>query len=132
MLPQTITSWLYPEFVQSLVDGDFYQTKCPSCKTLIKVEDKEIMLNSPKGIILIPNGPKEKLKKILYKLEVVDKSGIPFTSKELSDKLQYNMKHLNKNPILKKQHDSNNALKNSDIYRSNNGENKRIKRFKIF
>ena len=132
MFPETITSWLYPEFVQSLVNGDFYQTNCPYCGSLFTYPQGEIMLNSPKGIVLIPNGPKEKLHKILYKLDVIDRNGNPYTSKELSEKLQYNLSHLDKNPVLKKQHEKIPIPDVTDVKLEDNDGEKRRKFFKFF
>jgi hypothetical protein len=72
--------------VQKLVDGGYYQTSCPECgiPTVIK---GTIMVNTPKGNVMIPTRPPEKLVDILNKLEIVDETGKPFSSQEISDKL---------------------------------------------
>ncbi|UCE13912.1 MAG: hypothetical protein JSV04_01740 [Candidatus Heimdallarchaeota archaeon] len=102
MLPQSITTWLYPEMVQTLVDGGYYQTSCPECRKAIIIEG-ELMVNAPQGIVLIRTGPPEELKEILYRLEIVDETGKPFSSQEISDRLKHNLNNLDDNPFLKKQ-----------------------------
>jgi len=61
------------------------------------------MLNTPKGIILFPAGPYEKIKDKLIKCEIIDEGGKTFSSRELGERLQNNLNDLANNPILKKQ-----------------------------
>ncbi|MHA2175729.1 MAG: CpXC domain-containing protein [Candidatus Hodarchaeales archaeon] len=127
-LPKSITTWMYPEMVQTLVNGGYYHTSCPECGISMEI-NSQIMVNTPKGIVLIPSGPPEKLSEILYKLEIVDDSGKPFSSQEISDKLQHNMDNLDKNPLLKKQSEYN---KEFEKYMSGEKEKKKKKRFGLF
>jgi hypothetical protein len=119
---------MYPEMVQTLVNGGYYHTSCPECGISMEI-NSQIMVNTPKGIVLIPSGPPEKLSEILYKLEIVDDSGKPFSSQEISDKLQHNMDNLDKNPLLKKQSEYN---KEFEKYMSGEKEKKKKKRFGLF
>ena len=88
-LPQSITSWLYPEMVQKLLDGGYYRGECPNCNQKIIVNG-EIMINSPKGIVLVQTGPPEDVKSILQHLDIVDETGIPYSSEILYEKLRAN------------------------------------------
>ena len=114
-LPQSITTWMYPEMVQTLVDGEYYQTSCPECGISIIINGA-IMVNTPKGIITIPTGPPEKLIDILHKLEIVDETGKPFSSKEISNRLQNNAQNIDKNPLLKKQAEMNEIFEDPKRY----------------
>ena len=87
--PRSITTWLYPNMVQDLLDGKYYKIPCPACEKLITIEGKTLV-NTPRGIVLIPVGPPEEVKKYLSKLEVCDGEGIPFSSKEIRERLQNN------------------------------------------
>ncbi|UCG03786.1 MAG: hypothetical protein JSW11_07325 [Candidatus Heimdallarchaeota archaeon] len=134
-LPESITTWLYPDMVQTLVDGGYYQTACPNCSVPIIV-NSEIMVNTPKGIIMVPTGPPEKLKDILHRLEIVDDTGTPFSSEEISERLEYNMEHLDENPLLKKQQEMQKLLgdpnKFLEKFKNKKKEKKKKKRFGLF
>ncbi|MFX0208143.1 MAG: CpXC domain-containing protein [Candidatus Hodarchaeota archaeon] len=134
-LPISITTWLYPVMVQTLVDGGYYQTTCPECGVSIVI-NSEIMMNTPKGIVMVPTGPPEKLKDILHRLEIVDDTGTPFSSEEISERLEYNMEHLDENPILKKQQEMQKFFgdpsKFLGKYKNKERKRKKKKRFKLF
>lgn len=133
MLPQSITTWLYPDMVQTLVDGGYYQTSCPECSFSIVING-EIMVNTPKGIVMVPTGPPEKLKDILHKLEILDDKGIPFSSQEISDRLNHNINNLDDNPILKKQYEMNNFFDDpkNPFLKDFMKDKKKKKRFGLF
>jgi hypothetical protein len=101
---------MYPEMVQTLVNGGYYHTSCPECGISMEING-QIMVNTPKGIVLIPSGPPEKL------------------TQEISDKLQHNMDNLDKKPLLKKQSEYN---KEFEKYMSGEKEKKKKKRFGLF
>jgi hypothetical protein len=124
---------MYPDMVKTLVDGGYYQTSCPECGISIVIKS-QIMVNTPKGIIMIPTGPPEKLIDNLYKLEIVDETGEPFSSQEISNRLQYNMQNLDKNPLLKKQEEMNKFLEDPKRFYEifMNKDKKKKKRFGLF
>ena len=94
MIPESITSWLYPEMLQTLLDGGYYNATCPNC-TINLIIKGELMINSPKGILMIPTGPPDKVKNILFNLELVDETGKPYSSQEISDRLRSNLEKKN-------------------------------------
>ncbi|MHA2173796.1 MAG: CpXC domain-containing protein [Candidatus Hodarchaeales archaeon] len=74
-LPDSITTWLYPEMVQKLVDGGYSHTSCPECGFSFTINGT-IVVNTPKGIVTLPTGPLEKVIDILHKHEtVLDETG---------------------------------------------------------
>ncbi|MHA1976247.1 MAG: hypothetical protein ACW98F_03140 [Candidatus Hodarchaeales archaeon] len=122
---------MYPELVQKLVDGGYYQTACPECDAKIILK-AVIMVNTPKGITMVPTGPQEELIKILYELEVVDESGKPYSSGELGTRLRHNMDNLDQNPLLKRQAEMGKYFDDiAQKYRETK-ETKKKKRFRWF
>ncbi|MHA1993826.1 MAG: CpXC domain-containing protein [Candidatus Hodarchaeales archaeon] len=132
-LPKSITTWMYPEMVRTLVDGGYSQTSCPECGISVIINGA-IMVNTPKGIVTMPTGPPEKLIDILHKLEIVDETGKPFFSQEISNSLQNNMQNLDKNPLLKEQAEMNKIFKEPKKYFEKIlvGEKEKKKRFGLF
>lgn len=124
---------MYPDMVQTLVDGGYSQTSCPACGISIFI-NTEIMINSPKGIIMIPTGPLERLRKILHKLEIVDETYTPFSSQEIWSRLQHNLDNLEENPILKKQQEMQKSIEYPEEFleQLKSKEKKKKKRFGLF
>ncbi len=133
MLPLSITTWMYPDMVKTLVDGGYYQTSCPECGISIVI-DSTIMVNTPKGIVMIPTGPPEKLIDILHTFEIVDETGKPYSSQEISNRVKHNMQNIDKNPLLKKQAEMDEIFEDPKKYFEKfiNKEKKKKKRFGLF
>lgn len=130
-LPQSITSWLYPDMIQKLVDGNYYKVNCPVCNIEIIVNG-ELMINSPKGIVLIKTGPQEYLLPVLQNLEIIDTNGIVYSSEILRKKLDYNMNHLEENPILKYQSEFDPMKHLADYEKEEKNRNKSVKKKKFW
>jgi hypothetical protein len=98
--PKSITSWLNPEKIQTLITGGYRQATCPECGTLIIIKG-EILVNTPKGMATVSTYPLEKHRDILFKLDIVDESGN--LSQELVAKIPENTDDIEDDPLLKKQ-----------------------------
>jgi hypothetical protein len=124
---------MYPGMVKTLANGGYSQTSCSDCGIFIVI-NRTIIVSTPKGIVEIPTGPPDKLIDILHILEIVDETGKPYSSEEISNRLQYNMQNLDKNPLLKKQAEMDEFFENPKNYFEKYipKEKKKKKRFGLF